>query len=304
MHKQTSMNYHLLGKSSLAISEIGFGCMSLGKRDADNARLIHRAIDGGLNYFDTADLYQKGQNEITVGKALLGKRDKVIIATKVGNQWLPDGSGWEWNPHKQYITTAVDESLKRLQTDYIDLYQLHGGTVGDPIDETIDAFERLQTAGKIRYYGISSIRANVIREYVQRSHLISVMMQYSVLDRRPEETCFPLLQENEIAVLARGGLAGGLLVNKAAKDYLNYSEEEVDKARAAVNAVSGLNRNASQTALRFVLQQQAVTAAIVGIRTMEQLNEVIAVTHTPLLTDSETRYLRACVPVNYYEQHR
>src|SRR6202034_3432729 len=96
-------------------------------------------------------------------------------------------------------------------TDYIDLYQLHGGTIDDPIDETIEAFELLQQQGKIRYYGISSIRPNVISEYVQRSNIISVMMQYSLLDRRPEESCLQLLQQNNIGVLARGSVAGGLL---------------------------------------------------------------------------------------------
>src|SRR5690606_10644518 len=107
----------------------------------------------------------------------------------------------------------------------------------------------LQAAGKIRYYGISSIRPNVIREYVQRSHIASVMMQYSLLDRRAEETCFPLLQMNDIAVLARGSLAGGLLINKPAKTYLDYTEDEVYKAQSAIHAISGMNRKASQTAI-------------------------------------------------------
>ena len=96
----------------------------------------------------------------------------------------PDGTG---TLQKNIFSSAVDQSLKRLQTDYIDLYQLHGGTIEDPIDEMIEAFETLKAAGKIRYYGISSIRPNVIREYVKRSSIVSVMMQYSLLDRRPEE---------------------------------------------------------------------------------------------------------------------
>lgn len=298
------MNYHLLGKSSLTISEVGFGCMSLGNHDAENARLIHCAIDGGLNYFDTADMYQKGLNETTVGKALQGKRNQVVLATKVGNQWRPDGSGWEWNPYKHYIISAVEQSLKRLNTDYIDLYQLHGGTIGDPIDETIEAFESLQAAGKIRYYGISSIRPNVIREYVKRARLSSVMMQYSILDRRAEETCFPLLQVNGIAVLARGCLASGLLVDKPAKPYLNYTEKQIEKSQAAVNVISGSNRKPAQTAIRFVLQQQPVTAAVIGIRTIEQLNDILGATKTPLLTDNEMTFLCNSIPVHYFEQHR
>ena len=224
------MEYKKLGKSDLNISCIGFGCMSLKDNQAENEKILHKALEYGVNYFDTADLYDKGMNEISVGKALKGKREQAVIATKVGNQWRADGSGWDWNPRKEYILTAVEESLRRLQTDYLDLYQLHGGTIDDPIDETIEAFELLQKQGKIRYYGISSIRPNVINEYVRRSNIVSVMMQYSLLDRRPEETCLPLLQRHNIGVLARGSVASGLLVNKPAKRYLNYNDNEVQKA--------------------------------------------------------------------------
>ena len=155
------MQYNPLGTSDLNVSEVSFGCMSLGSDDAANAQLLHRAHDEGINYFDTADIYNKGQNEITVGKALAGRRDKVIIATKAGNVWRADGSGLDWNPSKDHILRSATQSLKRLRTDYIDLYQLHGGTINDPIDETIEAFEMLVSQGKIRYYGISSIRPNV-----------------------------------------------------------------------------------------------------------------------------------------------
>src|SRR5690606_8442573 len=168
-----------LGKSDLYVSPVGFGCMSLSENHSANKELLLKAVDGGINFFDTADLYQKGLNELLVGDALRPVRKKVIIATKVGNQWRPDGSGWDWNPSKEYILKSVELSLRRLKTDYIDLYQLHGGTIEDPIDETISAFELLKQQGKIRWYGISSIRPNVIREYVKRSGIVSVMMQYS-----------------------------------------------------------------------------------------------------------------------------
>jgi aryl-alcohol dehydrogenase-like predicted oxidoreductase len=133
-----------LGKSDLFISRIGLGCMSLKPGAADNEKILQAAFDKGINFFDTADLYDKGANEELVGKALKPKRQEVIIATKVGNQWKEDGSGWDWNPNKEYILLAVEKSLQRLQTDYIDLYQLHGGTINDPIDETIEAFEMLK----------------------------------------------------------------------------------------------------------------------------------------------------------------
>jgi aryl-alcohol dehydrogenase-like predicted oxidoreductase len=298
------MQYHLLGRSTLSVSEIGFGCMSLGNDDRDSARLIHHAYNNGINFFDTADLYEHGQNEITVGRALQGKRASVVIATKVGNQWKEDGSGWDWNPGKKYILAAVEESLKRLQTDYIDLYQLHGGTIYDPIDDTIAAFETLQQQGKIRYYGISSIRPDVIRAYVQRSNIVSVMMQYSLLDRRPEETCFSLLQQNNIGVLARGSVAKGLLVNKPAVPYLNYTAGEVAAAAAAIKKLTGPERDAAQTALRFVLQQPAVSSAIVGMRTMSQLEDALKAVQAPALQPDELQQLQQALPANNYEQHR
>lgn len=298
------MNYNQLGKSSLRISTIGFGCMSLKDDQAENEKIIHQAIEYGINYFDTADLYDKGLNEISVGKALNLKRDKVIIATKVGNKWRKDGSGWDWDASRDYIISAAEESLKRLQTDYIDLYQLHGGTLDDPIDETIEAFELLQKQGKIRYYGISSIRPNVIREYVKRSNIVSVMMQYSLLDRRPEETCLGLLKDNSIGVLARGSVASGLLAGKQSKDYLDYTAQEVNKAAAAIKSVTGNNRTAAQAAIAFVLQHPAITAAVVGIRTADQLRDAVNVINTPQLGDKELEALRAALPVNFYKQHR
>jgi aryl-alcohol dehydrogenase-like predicted oxidoreductase len=297
------MNYKQLGRTSLKISRIGFGCMSL-QEDSDNSALLHKAIELGINFFDTADLYQKGLNEEMIGRAFKDKRKDLIIATKVGNQLKADGSGWDWNPRKDYILSAVEKSLQRLQTDYIDLYQLHGGTLEDPIDETIEAFEMLQQQGKIRYYGISSIRPNVIREYTRRSRISSVMMQYGLLDRRPGEECLSLLQQNNIGVLARGSLAKGLLAGKAVTGFLNYTPEEVGAAAGAIKSFSSHNRTPSQTAIRFVLQHPAVTAAIVGIRTEQQLQDAAGILNSPALTDDELKKLALSIPVNYYDTHR
>ena len=298
------MEYKDLGTTGLKVSRIGFGCMSLQPDSANNEKLLHQAIADGINYFDTADLYDKGLNEEIVGKALKPKRKDVIIATKVGNQWRADGSGWDWNPSKAYILSCAEKSLQRLQTDYIDLYQLHGGTMDDPIDETISAFEQLKQEGKIRHYGISSIRPSVTREWVKRSNIVSVMLQYSLLDRRPEETTLNLLKENNKAVFCRGSIAQGLLVDKPAKAYLNYSGEEVEKARKAVENLALPHRNNAQTALKFVLQHDAVTAPIVGIRTLEQLKEAVGAVSSPDLTAEEMQVLRSAIPINRYTEHR
>ena len=293
-----------MGKSDLHIIRLGFGCMSLGNEQQQIETILHAAIAGGINFFDTADLYDKGLNEERVGKALKQKRKHVIIASKAGNQWRPDGSGWDWNPSKDYILACADKSLQRLQTDYIDLYQLHGGTIDDPIDETIEAFELLKQQGKIRWYGTSSIRPNVIREYVKRSNIVSVMMQYSLLDRRPEESCLDLLQQHQIGVLARGSVASGLLVNKPAKPYLNYSEEEVKRAANAIATISIAERTPAQTAIQFVLSHPALSSAVVGIRTMEQLKDALGAMKTKALNKEELTQLRNSVVANKYEQHR
>lgn len=298
------MQYRLLGKSALSVSRIAFGCMSLAENQSDNERLLHAAIDMGINFFDTADLYAGGQNEISVGNALKEKRDKIVIATKVGNQLKADGSGWTWNAKKEYILSAVNLSLQRLQTDYIDLYQLHGGTMDDNIGDAIEAFQLLQQQGKIRYYGISSIRPNVIRAYAARAHISNVMMQYSLLDRRPEESCLALLEDQSIGVLARGALAGGLLVDKPAKAYLNYTEATVKKAAAALAAVAAGKKTNTITALQFVLQHPGITSAVVGIRTQQQLEAAVEAISAAPLDDQEMALLRHSIPLNYYKEHR
>jgi aryl-alcohol dehydrogenase-like predicted oxidoreductase len=299
------MRYHQLGRSDLHPSVVGFGCMSLtGKDENIDTRLLQRAVDLGINFFDTADLYDHGRNELLVGKALREKRKDLVIATKVGNQWRADGSGWDWNPGKAYILQAVDQSLLRLQTDYIDLYQLHGGTINDPMDETIEAFEQLRQQGKIRYYGISSIRPNVIRAYLQQSSIASVMMQYSLLDRRPEEECLDLLRQHHIGVLARGGLAKGLLVNKPVTNYLDYNSSEIQKAVDAIGSLQAPGRGNTQTALQFVLQNPAITTAVVGIRTIEQLEEAVQTIYSPALSTQEVTMLQHILPANHYAEHR
>ncbi|MFT3902606.1 MAG: aldo/keto reductase [Niabella sp.] len=298
------MEYNFLGKTGKKISVVGFGCMSLGQTTPAQARdMIAQAVDAGINYFDTADLYDKGENELLVGSALSPVRQKIILATKVGNVWRADGSGWDWNPRKNYILKEAEESLRRLQTDYIDLYQLHGGTIDDPIDETIEAFEILQRQGKILHYGISSIRPNVIREYARRSNIVSVMTQYSLLDRRPEEEVLNLLHERGISVLVRGALAQGLLLGKPAKEYLGHDEKAVAQACAKVREVAEqLHVAPTQVAMAYALQHPAVSSLAIGVRTEEQLMSIL--TPPGRLTSVEYEALRGSIAAKIYEQHR
>ena len=298
------MQYSKLGKSALEISKIGFGCMSLKGTAAENEAVVKRALELGINYFDTADLYDKGENETTIGNLVKADRQRVILATKAGNQWRPDGSGWDWNASKAHILSAVEGSLQRLRTDYIDLYQLHGGMMDDPIDETIEAFELLVKQGKIRYYGISSIRPNVIREYVKRSNIVSVMMQYSLLDRRPEEESLSLLEENGIGVVTRGSVAQGLLVDKPAKAYLGWMTDGVAKAAEAIKEVSGPDGSAAQTAIRFALHHTAVDSAVVGIRTLAQLEDAAGAADLGPLPEMEINLLQHAAAPQYYTEHR
>lgn len=297
------MKYKNLGKADLQVSCLSLGGMSFHTEDQGRP-ILHAALDLGINYFDTADLYDKGENERIIGKVLKGKRKDIILATKVGNQWREDGSTWDWNPSKSYIKLAVKKSLRRLQTDYIDLYQLHGGTIDDPMEETIEAFEELQKEGWIRYYGISSIRPNVIREYAERSQVATNMMQYSLLDRRPEEFALDYLAEHEVGVMVRGSLAKGLLAGKAAQPYLRHSQDIVQKVKDVLADTAVGQATTGQLALAYCWQHPAVATIVVGASSAEQLqSNAKSLAYTPL-PDPVYQVLRDKSPVWQYDKHR
>lgn len=304
------MKKRKLGQSDLYVSEIGLGCMSLGTVFNHAKKIIDSALDEGINYFDTADLYDRGVNESIVGQALKPVRDQVIIATKAGNRWNETKDGWSWDPSKAYIKEAVKQSLKRLGTDYIDLYQLHGGTLEDPIGETIEAFEELKEEGYIRHYGISSIRPNVIREYAKKSSIVSVMMQYSILDRRPEEEALPLLHDNGISVVARGPVAKGILSDKGLEklkgdgSYLDYSHKELVELLAQLKDGVFENRSLSEIALQYILANPAIASVISGASTPEQIIENARAVNNKPLTPEELEYIRKVTKANKYDQHR
>lgn len=298
------MKHNRLGQSELYVSEIGLGCMSLGTDRAKAIALVHEALELGVNFVDTADLYEQGLNEELVGSAIQGRRSNVILATKAGNRWEPGKEGWTWDPSKAYIKAAVKESLRRLRTDYIDLYQLHGGTLDDPIDETIEAFDELVQEGVIRYYGISSIRPGVIREYALRSNIVSVMSQYSILDRRPEEKVLPLLADKQISLIARGPVAKGILTDngqaKADKGYLDYSKEELLALREELIKLGGAERQLSHLAIRYALDHPAVAAVIPGASSLQQLLSNVEAGGAQLLSPDEAAEIRRISKSNVY----
>ncbi|UII54719.1 aldo/keto reductase [Cytobacillus spongiae] len=307
------MKKRRLGPSDLYVSELGLGCMSLGTNAQQAERIIGAALDEGINYFDTADLYDFGVNEQLVGQALKNVRDKVILATKVGNRWKEAKDSWNWDPSKAYIKEAVKQSLSRLGTDYIDLYQLHGGTMDDPLDETIEAFEELKSEGLIRYYGISSIRPNVIREFANRSGMVSVMMQYSMLDRRPEEEALPFLQSKNISVVTRGPLAKGLVSRTGLKKatakiqeagYLDYRYEELEDVIHSLEERFTSNRDLTSLALLYNLTQPAVASVITGASTVEQIQENARAIQSQPLSEEERSFIQSVTKANQYDQHR
>ncbi|MBU9714752.1 aldo/keto reductase [Evansella tamaricis] len=303
------MKKNQLGNSDLFVSEIGFGCMSLTKDPSETEKILHQAIDGGINFFDTADLYQQGMNEEAIGKALHKHRNSIILASKGGNEWGEGIDGWRWNPSKKYIKRALKASLKRLNTDYLDLYQLHGGTMEDPIEETIEAFEELVQEGTVRYYGISSIRPNVIKTFLEKSSIVSIMMQYSLFDRRPEEW-LSLIKEHNVSVIARGPVAKGLLTDgferKLSPDgYLTYSKQELEDTIGKLNLLAKReNLSLQQLALRYVIDHPTVATAIPGASTMDQLMDNLTAASLPPLKSEITEKLRTDTKTTYYEQHR
>ncbi|MFD1360623.1 aldo/keto reductase [Lentibacillus salinarum] len=304
------MNKNQLGQSDLYVSELTLGCMSLGTDSQKAKEIVDHALGAGINHLDTADLYDFGQNEAIVGEAIKGKRDQVILTTKVGNHFNKEKQDWFWDPSKAHIEQGLKDSLHRLGTDYIDFYMLHGGTIDDPIDESIEAFENLKQEGLIRAYGISSIRPNVIREYVQRSNIDAVMMQYNLLDRRPEEEILNLLHDNNISVLARGPLAKGMLSDRAHEQiekkgqdgFLDYSYDELKAIHRDIEKISG-DGSLNSLALSYILKHPAVASAVFGASSGSQVDGNANVDHSAL-TDETYRKIQDVTKAIQYTNHR
>ena len=265
-----------LGKSDITVSALALGCMSLQSDDTNaDMQCIRHAYDNGVTHFDTADLYGFGANEILLGAAVSSFRNNITLATKVGNEWNDSKSSWRWNVKKDYILKAVESSLSRLKTDYIDLYQIHGGTIDDNFDEVIETMEILVQQGKIRAYGISSIRPNVFTYYASNTNIASNMMQYSMLDTRPNKY-LPMLKKDNVAVISRGGLAQGLLVGKPSKSYLTHSHATVTQLQHRIKELAlKLEIPIEAIPLAYSLQNPLITSTLIGPRNMEQLRSLI-----------------------------
>lgn len=294
------MNQKSLGP--LSVTPLALGCMSF-HDEATGRAVIDAAWAAGIRFFDTADLYDHGQNEAIVGKVLRDRRQDCVIATKVGNRWRSDGSGWDWVPRKAYILDAVENSLRRLGTDYIDLYQLHGGTIDDPLDEVVTAFEQLQQDGKIRAYGISSIRPNTIRQWTGLSNGSSCMSQYSLLDRRPEEFILPHLVQKGTGLLVRGALAKGLLVAKPVREYLGHSADTVASTQQLMAGLVGTD-NLPGLAIDYVLQSPAVSSVVLGASSAVQISTAVATWERVRTMGVDYAALGSQLPVLRYDNHR
>ncbi|EHR98190.1 aldo/keto reductase [Staphylococcus epidermidis] len=265
-------------KSGIEISELGLGCMSLGTDYKKAQPIIESAIDNGITYFDTADIYDQGVNEEIVGKALkkYQNRDDIVIGTKVGNRLTDDGH-MTWDPSKKHVKESVKGSLKRLGLNHLDLYQLHGGTIDDPLDETISAFDELKQEGYIRAYGISSIRPNVIDYYLKNSQIETLMSQFNLIDNRPESLINDV-HDKQVKILARGPVFKGLLTSKSVdvidekfkNGVLDYTQDELGSTIASIKE---LESNLTALSFKYLTSHDAMGSIIVGASSVEQLEE-------------------------------
>ncbi len=293
------MDYRLLGRTGLMVSELCLGCMTFG-READedlSKTIIRRFLDAGGNFLDTADVYAGGASEEITGRALRGIRDDVVLATKVR---FPTGSGPnDVGLSRKHIMQGCEASLRRLGTDYIDLYQLHCWDAATPLEVTLSALSDLVHQGKVRYIGVSNFTAWQIMKSLHISTLrgfeqiVSLQPQYSLVERHIEYELLPLCQEEGIAVLPWSPLGGGFLSGKYRKGQqppegtriagaIEQQEEHwvrraVEHNWRVLDVVGTLaeqtNHSYAQIALNWLLRQPAVTAPIVGARTLEQFED-------------------------------
>ncbi|MGO9794363.1 MAG: aldo/keto reductase [Solirubrobacteraceae bacterium] len=306
------MQHHPLGRTGVSVSKLCLGAMMFGdwgnKDHNESIRIIHRALDAGINFIDTADVYSAGESEVIVGKALAGgTREDVVLATKVHFPMGDDAN--ERGNSRRWIITEVENSLRRLQTDRIDLYQIHRPDPNTDIDETLGALSDLVHQGKIRAFGHSTVPASEIVEAQWtadrrgRERFRCEQPPYSILTRAIEHDVLPTCQRYGMGVIPYSPLAGGWLSGRWRKDAGQQSStrserlpERFDLSLPAnqrkLDAVEQLAQVADESgtslielAIAFVLRHPAITAAIIGPRTMEHLDSQLSAAEVTLPDD-------------------
>ena len=297
------MPYRSLGRTGVQVSPLCLGTMNFGgpTPEDESIRIVDAALDGGINFIDTANVYNDGESERIVGRALRqnGRREQVVLATKVHGDMGPGPN--ERGNSRYHIMKACDDSLQRLQTDHIDLYQLHRPALEIPQDETLRALDDLVRSGKVRYIGCSTFPAWMVMEGLATSEryslvrFVSEQPPYNLLDRRIENELVPLAQRYGLAILPWSPLAGGILAGRYADkaevpatsrqarvgtDSL-FGQRVTRRSIAIADELSAVARDrgitASQLALLWCKDQPGITAPIVGPRTLDHLRDHLAV---------------------------
>ncbi len=291
------MEYRTLGRTGTKVSPLCLGCMYFGAKTSaeDSYRIIDDAIDRGINFLDTANVYSRGKSEEVVGEALKrnGKRDKIVLATKVHGRMDDDDPNAQGN-HRRHVIEQCNLSLKRLQTDYIDLYQIHRPASEVPIDETLRALDDLVRAGKVRSIGTSTFAAWQIMESLWVSkelglnRFVTEQPPYHLLDRRVERELVPMAQTYGIGLLPWSPLAGGFLTGKYKRGEPRPEGSRweksgdghfTDKSFDVLEALEALAKEkgctTSQLAIAWCMDKPGVTSPIIGPGTFEQYNDNI-----------------------------
>jgi aryl-alcohol dehydrogenase-like predicted oxidoreductase len=309
-----------LGTTGVKVSPLCLGAMMFGawgETDHDESiRIIHAALDGGINFVDTADVYSGGESEEIVGKALKDRRDDVILATKVHGSMGRDPN--ERGNSRRWIVREVDNSLRRLQTDWIDLYQIHRPEPDTDVDETLGALTDLVRAGKVRYVGSSTfpasqiVEAQWVAERRGRERFVCEQPPYSLLVRGVESDVLPTCQRHRMGVIPWSPLAGGWLSGRYRKDdhpesrraqmiprrydmSIPANQRKLEAADALAKLAEEAGMSLIHLALAFVIRHPAVTAAIIGPRTMEHLESQLGAADVEL-TDDVLDRIDAIVP--------
>lgn len=311
------MQQRKLGNQGLTVSELGLGCMGMSEfygtgDEAESTATIHRALELGVNFLDTADMYGRGANEELVGRAIAKHREQVILATKFGIQRGEDNSFRGISGSPEYVRSACDASLKRLNIDYIDLYYQHRVDPTVPIEDTVGAMAELVKQGKVRYIGLSEASAATIRRAASVHPISALQSEYSLWSRDIEDEIIPTIQELGIGLVAysplgRGFLSGTVtsLDDLAADDYrrnsprfqgenFNQNLELVEKVKEIATEKSV---TPGQLALAWLLAKSQEIVPIPGTKRRVYLEENIAATETKL-TPAELQRLEEVAPKN------